>query len=60
MVSALETLCGQAYGAKQYQKIGVQTYTAIFSDPSLSPSIFDMDLHGKVTKIYMPRPSNFS
>ncbi|KAF3956150.1 hypothetical protein CMV_018697 [Castanea mollissima] len=31
MASALETLCGQAYGAQQYQKIGVQTYTAIFS-----------------------------
>lgn len=31
MASALETLCGQAYGAKQYKKIGTQTYTAIFS-----------------------------
>ncbi|XP_041010001.1 protein DETOXIFICATION 12-like isoform X1 [Juglans microcarpa x Juglans regia] len=31
MASALETLCGQAYGAQQYQKLGVQTYTAIFS-----------------------------
>ncbi|BFG17149.1 hypothetical protein CerSpe_034230 [Prunus speciosa] len=31
MASALETLCGQAYGAKQYQKLGLQTYTAIFS-----------------------------
>ena len=31
MASALETLCGQAYGAQQYRKIGVQTYTAIFS-----------------------------
>lgn len=30
MSSALETLCGQAYGAKQYQKLGTQTYTAIF------------------------------
>ncbi|KAL3369916.1 hypothetical protein AABB24_007111 [Solanum stoloniferum] len=30
MASALETLCGQAYGAKQYKKIGTQTYTAIF------------------------------
>lgn len=30
MASALETLCGQAYGAHQYQKIGTQTYTAIF------------------------------
>ncbi|KAG6573927.1 Protein DETOXIFICATION 12, partial [Cucurbita argyrosperma subsp. sororia] len=28
--SALETLCGQAYGARQYQKLGTQTYTAIF------------------------------
>lgn len=31
MASALETLCGQAFGAKQYQKVGTQTYTAIFS-----------------------------
>nr|XP_043623687.1 protein DETOXIFICATION 14-like isoform X2 [Erigeron canadensis] len=31
MASALETLCGQAYGAQQYKKIGTQTYTAIFS-----------------------------
>ncbi|KAJ6899192.1 protein DETOXIFICATION 12-like [Populus alba x Populus x berolinensis] len=30
MASALETLCGQAYGAKQYKKLGTQTYTAIF------------------------------
>ncbi|KAI3516698.1 hypothetical protein L1887_15665 [Cichorium endivia] len=29
--SALETLCGQAYGAQQYKKIGTQTNTAIFS-----------------------------
>lgn len=31
MASALETLCGQAYGAQQYYKLGTQTYTAIFS-----------------------------
>ncbi|KAJ8447629.1 hypothetical protein Cgig2_031683 [Carnegiea gigantea] len=31
MASALETLSGQAYGAKQYSKLGTQTYTAIFS-----------------------------
>ncbi|KAJ0545398.1 putative multi antimicrobial extrusion protein [Helianthus annuus] len=31
MSSALETLCGQAYGAQQYTKVGIQTYTAIFS-----------------------------
>ncbi|XP_058769408.1 protein DETOXIFICATION 12-like isoform X1 [Vicia villosa] len=31
MSSGLETTCGQAYGAKQYQRIGMQTYTAIFS-----------------------------
>ncbi|KAL7171071.1 hypothetical protein ACSBR2_035851 [Camellia fascicularis] len=29
MACALETLCGQAYGAQQYQKLGTQTYTAI-------------------------------
>ncbi|KAK4608573.1 hypothetical protein RGQ29_002113 [Quercus rubra] len=31
MASALETLCGQAYGAEQYRKLGIQTNTAIFS-----------------------------
>ncbi|KAG8366682.1 hypothetical protein BUALT_Bualt17G0104900 [Buddleja alternifolia] len=31
MASALETLSGQAYGAQQYEKLGTQTYTAIFS-----------------------------
>ncbi|XP_050221450.1 protein DETOXIFICATION 12-like [Mercurialis annua] len=30
MSSALETLCGQAYGAKQYKKLGILTHTAIF------------------------------
>lgn len=31
MSCALETQCGQAYGAQQYQKFGVQIYTAIVS-----------------------------
>nr|XP_043633715.1 protein DETOXIFICATION 14-like [Erigeron canadensis] len=31
MSSALETLCGQAYGAQQYKKVGTLTYTAIVS-----------------------------
>lgn len=31
LASALETLCGQANGAKQYEKLGVQTYTGIVS-----------------------------
>ncbi|KAJ4830270.1 hypothetical protein Tsubulata_039335 [Turnera subulata] len=31
MASALETLCGQAFGAQQYRKLGNQTYGAIFS-----------------------------
>ncbi|KAK4260749.1 hypothetical protein QN277_003827 [Acacia crassicarpa] len=30
LASALETLCGQAYGAKQYRKFGVQIQTGIF------------------------------
>ncbi|KAK2991335.1 hypothetical protein RJ640_007555 [Escallonia rubra] len=30
MASALETLCGQAYGAHQYKKFGTRIYTAIF------------------------------
>ncbi|AQK91995.1 Putative MATE efflux family protein, partial [Zea mays] len=29
MASGLETLCGQAYGAKQYDKLGMHTYRAI-------------------------------
>ncbi|XP_022879786.1 protein DETOXIFICATION 3-like [Olea europaea var. sylvestris] len=29
LASALETLCGQAYGAEQYQKLGIYTYSAI-------------------------------
>ncbi|KAK6134253.1 hypothetical protein DH2020_031989 [Rehmannia glutinosa] len=28
---ALETISGQAFGAQQYEKLGTQTYTAIFS-----------------------------
>ncbi|KOM28875.1 hypothetical protein LR48_Vigan609s000700 [Vigna angularis] len=31
MSCALETRCGQAYGARQYRKFGVQIYTAIVS-----------------------------
>ncbi|EEF30164.1 TRANSPARENT TESTA 12 protein, putative [Ricinus communis] len=31
MSSALETLCGQAYGAKQYRQFGIRVYTAVFS-----------------------------
>ncbi|KAJ7943066.1 Protein DETOXIFICATION [Quillaja saponaria] len=31
MSCALETLCGQYYGAQQYEKFGTRIYTAIFS-----------------------------
>ncbi|XP_019083286.1 PREDICTED: protein DETOXIFICATION 14-like isoform X2 [Camelina sativa] len=31
MASALETLSGQAHGAKQFEKLGVHTYTGVFS-----------------------------
>ncbi|XP_030498725.2 protein DETOXIFICATION 14 [Cannabis sativa] len=31
MSSALETLCGQAYGAKQYRKLGILTNTGILT-----------------------------
>ncbi|XP_022152286.1 protein DETOXIFICATION 14-like isoform X2 [Momordica charantia] len=31
MSSALETLCGQAYGAQQYQNLGIHTYSATLS-----------------------------
>ncbi|XP_076960733.1 protein DETOXIFICATION 14-like [Bidens hawaiensis] len=31
MASALETLCGQAYGAQQFDKLGAYTYSAMIS-----------------------------
>ncbi|XP_038697384.1 protein DETOXIFICATION 14-like isoform X1 [Tripterygium wilfordii] len=31
MAGGLETLCGQAYGAQQYQKLGIYTYSAMIS-----------------------------
>ncbi|KAM4068397.1 hypothetical protein ACB094_12G008000 [Castanea mollissima] len=31
MAGALETLCGQTYGAEQYKKLGIYTYAAIIS-----------------------------
>lgn len=31
MASGLETLCGQAYGAQQYEELGIQAYRAILS-----------------------------
>ncbi|CAA6665447.1 unnamed protein product [Spirodela intermedia] len=31
MASGLDTLCGQAFGAEQYQKLGTHTHTAIFT-----------------------------
>lgn len=31
LVGGLETLCGQAYGAQQYQKLSIYTYSAIIS-----------------------------
>lgn len=36
MGSALETLCGQAYGAKQYHMLGVHTQRAMLTLPALS------------------------
>ncbi|KAE8660585.1 MATE efflux family protein 5 [Hibiscus syriacus] len=39
--SGLETLCGQAYGAQQYQKVGSYTYCAIIS---ILPICFPMCL----------------
>ncbi|XP_039116331.1 protein DETOXIFICATION 10-like [Dioscorea cayenensis subsp. rotundata] len=31
MASGLETLCGQAYGAQQYEELGIQAYRAMLS-----------------------------
>ncbi|KAI3849223.1 hypothetical protein MKX03_001622 [Papaver bracteatum] len=36
MAGGLETLCGQAYGAQQYRKLGVHTYSAMISLTLLS------------------------
>ena len=36
MGSALETLCGQAYGAKQYHMLGVHTQRAMLTLLALS------------------------
>ncbi|KDP33026.1 hypothetical protein JCGZ_13057 [Jatropha curcas] len=39
MVGGLETLCGQAYGAEQYHKLGTYTYTAIICLIIICPPI---------------------
>ncbi|KAJ7000480.1 protein DETOXIFICATION 14-like [Populus alba x Populus x berolinensis] len=39
MAGGLETLAGQAYGAKQYQKLGTYTYSAIISLIIMCPPI---------------------
>ncbi|KAF3431960.1 hypothetical protein FNV43_RR26696 [Rhamnella rubrinervis] len=50
MSSALETLCGQANGAEQYQKLGLQTYTTIFT---LFLILSDTDSHNSnAPKLY--------
>lgn len=36
MASGLETLCGQAYGAEQYGRLGVQTYRAMVTLTAVS------------------------
>ncbi|RVW17017.1 Protein detoxification 14 [Vitis vinifera] len=52
MASALETLCGQAYGAKQYSKLGTQTYTAIFSLFLLVNSQCGLFLHYLLMRLF--------
>lgn len=39
LAGGLETLCGQAYGAQQYQKLGVYTHSAIISLTLVCPPI---------------------
>lgn len=39
MAGGLETLCGQAFGAGQYQKLGTYTYTAMISLIMICPPI---------------------
>ena len=31
MAGGMETLCGQAFGAGQFEKLGIYTYTAVIS-----------------------------
>ncbi|KAK6128486.1 hypothetical protein DH2020_037770 [Rehmannia glutinosa] len=58
MAGALETLCGQAYGAEQYQRVGTFTYGAIMSLAGVFTCISFMDLHGQVIDIHWPRSFN--
>lgn len=39
MAGALETLCGQAYGAEEHHKLGTYTYSAIISLVMICPPI---------------------
>ncbi|GLT28859.1 hypothetical protein SLA2020_037630 [Shorea laevis] len=39
MAGGLETLCGQAYGARQYHKLGVYTYSGIISLSLICPPV---------------------
>ncbi|OMP04700.1 Multi antimicrobial extrusion protein [Corchorus olitorius] len=39
VAGGLETLCGQAFGSKQYKKLGVYTYTAVISLILICPPI---------------------
>lgn len=61
MARALKTLCGQAYGAEQYQKLETYTYGAIFVLilVCLPISLF-LDIHGQTSYVTRPRPLNIS
>ena len=60
MASALETLCGQAYGAEQYQKVGVQTYTAIVSLTLVCLPLSLLWIYRGYTDVHGPRPCDLT
>ena len=61
MASALETLCGQDYGAKQCSKLrNSDLHWHVLAYRDLSSNLCHMDLHGKTAHFLRPRPFNFT
>ncbi|KAI5428135.1 hypothetical protein KIW84_033224 [Lathyrus oleraceus] len=52
MAGGMETLCGQAFGAGQFEKLGIYTYTAVISpamsvlSPMIISSLIGLFFHG--------------
>ena len=60
MAGALETLCGQAYGAEQCKKLRIYTNAAIISYSGLYPNIYPMDVHRQITNTLRPRSNSLT